>query len=294
MLGENLSSPPCTPRIRSANVQPTPREPTYTTDTYKPPSLYPNKKQKRETLEPVPPFGSVSFVSPPLTVFDSPIRTTMPSNVSFPPSTSQHKSSLPRQHSSHQSSETLYRARSPTRSVQGVRSYHDAGPMNASPPGQTPHYGVPEGAPLPTTLSRSMICDEYDRRPGSSDFQKVSTNGFDEYRALSTMEQHGRSAPEPSDGPHQSPTIEDFRRRDAARYLGRVEHEPFSAGAEYPRDAIHNPRQSDGFAPGSYEYYYTKARKRSNLPKHSTEIMRAWFDQVSRSSRVYGISLNVR
>ncbi|KAK4544666.1 hypothetical protein LTR36_003915 [Oleoguttula mirabilis] len=31
--------------------------------------------------------------------------------------------------------------------------------------------------------------------------------------------------------------------------------------------------------PSHYEYQHGKARKRSNLPKQSTEIMKTWFDQ---------------
>lgn len=34
------------------------------------------------------------------------------------------------------------------------------------------------------------------------------------------------------------------------------------------------------FVPNHYEYQQGKSRKRSNLPKQSTEIMKNWFDQV--------------
>jgi hypothetical protein len=35
------------------------------------------------------------------------------------------------------------------------------------------------------------------------------------------------------------------------------------------------------FMPSHYDYQQGKTRKRSNLPKQSTEIMKTWFDQVS-------------
>ena len=41
--------------------------------------------------------------------------------------------------------------------------------------------------------------------------------------------------------------------------------------------------QSAHFMPSEYEYQAGKARKRSNLPKQSTEIMKDWFDHVSQS-----------
>lgn len=34
------------------------------------------------------------------------------------------------------------------------------------------------------------------------------------------------------------------------------------------------------FMPSHYDYQQGKTRKRSNLPKQSTEIMKTWFDQV--------------
>lgn len=38
--------------------------------------------------------------------------------------------------------------------------------------------------------------------------------------------------------------------------------------------------QPSFFTPSAYEYQHGKVRKRSNLPKQSTEIMKTWFDQV--------------
>jgi len=38
------------------------------------------------------------------------------------------------------------------------------------------------------------------------------------------------------------------------------------------------------FMPSHYDYQQGKTRKRSNLPKQSTEIMKTWFDQVGQNN----------
>ena len=55
VLGDRISSPPQTPNVHVVPLQPSPCEPIYTSTTYKPPSLYPNKKQRTDlTFEPIP------------------------------------------------------------------------------------------------------------------------------------------------------------------------------------------------------------------------------------------------
>ncbi|TKA25320.1 hypothetical protein B0A50_06224 [Salinomyces thailandicus] len=41
----------------------------------------------------------------------------------------------------------------------------------------------------------------------------------------------------------------------------------------------YEPARAQLFMPTPFEYHHGKARKRSNLPKQSTEIMKTWFDQ---------------
>lgn len=276
-----MSSPPHIPRICSAHPQPAPREPTYTADTYKPPSLYPNKKQKTEALEPVPPYGSVSFVSPPSTTFDSPVRNTMSSNITFSASNPRYTSSISRRQSI-QRPETLRRARSPPRTVQGAppRGDDDVGPINPSLPHSIQQYGVPERLSLSASSHQAMHCAWYDRRPFASDLRRFSASRQDEYYPPPLEEQYNRNVAQQNDRAYPSPNEGDFRRRDGVGQFGRVEHDPFTPAPEFIRGSLQSARLPDGFVPAPYEYYYTKARKRSNLPKHSTEIMRAWFDQV--------------
>ena len=54
------------------------------------------------------------------------------------------------------------------------------------------------------------------------------------------------------------------------------QHEGYAKMAGYPE------AQPTFFMPSHYDYQQGKTRKRSNLPKQSTEIMKTWFDQVRR------------
>lgn len=54
----------------------------------------------------------------------------------------------------------------------------------------------------------------------------------------------------------------------------------------YAKIAGYQEAQPTFFMPSHYDYQQGKTRKRSNLPKQSTEIMKTWFDQVRRDRRV--------
>ena len=72
--------------------------------------------------------------------------------------------------------------------------------------------------------------------------------------------------------------------RDLSSVMGPFEVEPKE---RFRSDYLHRyppgTRQTSHaafFMPNHYDYQQGKARKRSNLPKQSTEIMKTWFDQV--------------
>ena len=65
--------------------------------------------------------------------------------------------------------------------------------------------------------------------------------------------------------------------RDSIRYGRPEEHQTRQLG--FPPHPYHSSVPAF-FMPSHYEYQRGKARKRSNLPKQSTEIMKTWFDQV--------------
>lgn len=274
-----MSSPPCTPRIRSSHPQPAPREPVYTADTYKPPSLYPNKKQKTTVLEPVSPFVPISF-APRRPVFNSPIRTELPVNVSYSAPHNQHNPSLTRRPSNHRP-EPLYRTRSPVNTTSLTpRPSHDTTPTSAPLPQSTQQYAVPEPMPHSASSIQPRSSGLHEKRPRSPSDRRFSSSAFDGLHRYSQEEQRGRSEAHFVSNQYRSPTTESHPQHDGVEHFQRVEQGSFRHAQELSRSPFQSGRPLDNFAPGPYEYYYTKSRKRSNLPKHSTEIMRAWFDQV--------------
>lgn len=64
--------------------------------------------------------------------------------------------------------------------------------------------------------------------------------------------------------------------REHSHYIDRdrLQHDPYSKVVGYQE------AQPTFFMPSHYDYQQGKTRKRSNLPKQSTEIMKTWFDQV--------------
>lgn len=48
----------------------------------------------------------------------------------------------------------------------------------------------------------------------------------------------------------------------------------------YAKMTGYQEAQPTFFMPSHYDHQQGKTRKRSNLPKQSTEIMKTWFDQV--------------
>lgn len=274
-----MSSPPRTPRIRSAHPQLAPREPVYTADTYKPPSLYPNKKQKTTVLEPVPPFVPVSFAPRPA-VFESPIRTSLPVNVTYSAPHAQDRSSITRPQSNHRP-EPLYRTRSPLRAPQlPPHSTYGTPPTSAPLPGSNQQYVAAEHAPHPVPSIQPRISGIHEKRPRSPNERRSSLGAFEGFQRYPHEEQRGRNDAHFMNSQYRSPTTDHHPHYDSAAQPRRVEQDPFRSGPELSNSPFQSGRPLDSFTPGPYEYYYTKSRKRSNLPKHSTEIMRAWFDQV--------------
>lgn len=53
----------------------------------------------------------------------------------------------------------------------------------------------------------------------------------------------------------------------------------------YTKMARYQDAQPTFFMPSHYDYQQGKTRKRSNLPKQSTEIMKTWFDQVNSTRK---------
>ena len=284
MLDENLFSPPRTPLIHSRQSQPVPQEPTFTARTYRPPSLYPNKKQKLEILEPVPPEVHTKFVAPLLNMFESSARVTAQPNMTFAASNSHYDSHVPRRQSLNRS-DVRYRLRSPAAAVQRVppASYRDVARLDTSSANSSQFPASTTQTPTSAASDHgraSALHPMCDSRSTLAEPRKFSMAGFDAcYHPLQNG-QRSQIATQQNKHEYSPSTTESLRRCDANGNFRRSQDDTYSTRTEFARGPYQNSGSLDGITSVQYEYYYTKARKRSNLPKHSTEIMRRWFDQV--------------
>lgn len=296
VLGDNITSPPRTPSPTGVPTQLSPREPSYTALTYKPPALYPNKKQRVEpALQSAPPFPGASstrnHLPPSLTLEPRPNGASMRPSVQFPPLSAPIDSINTR------------RASNASHSLPWGSQYHPhhskSSSNNSSFDAPARHYQTPEQTPTTSMLEPSLpkthafpgavqdpfareMRDSFAVAGDRSDSRRSSASGYATYppRPYERELPHGRQYPP---GAHFSLPVRDGYPdpRDAMRYGRPEEHARPMNGFGQP------PYQSTVpafFMPSHYEYQHGKARKRSNLPKQSTEIMKTWFDQVSQTS----------
>jgi len=272
VLGDSITSPPQTPTMLTASFQPAPREPAYTTSTYKPPSLYPNKKQRMGSLaEPAAPYSTVSSFSSP----------------GFPTASFEPKFPGVPQRPDDDTNAVLSRSR--RFSVQPANEYANTTTrMNSSH-----HYRTPEQTPTTTTfdrsfaLSQSLASAAHDQLPREYAHYGRHSTHRDARRASDAYLAGNHRLYEPNQGGYAShasrvrvetPMNEPYRPPPDDRSFGLSHRHPARSGAAF----VHGPfdaAQLPYFMPSQYEYQHGKARKRSNLPKQSTEIMKTWFDQ---------------
>ena len=241
-----ISSPPQTPGSPVQSLQPSPREPVYpTTTTYKPPSLYPNKKPRSDLYEPSsaytthPPFAS----PPPPAAAAATVRPLQPT--------------FDRLHRPHSYST----ASSPRHLTYRVRDARDTTPpsavysINTAAAESSARYRTPDATPVDThPPATAAVC-----RPPQLD---------------STRLRYGGASGAPTTDAHRVHDA-DLRERAAALPASTT------ACASTAHTAGYTNTPPTYFLSTHYNSYpHGKARKRSNLPKHSTEIMKTWFDQV--------------
>ncbi|KAM3416978.1 hypothetical protein BST61_g8563 [Cercospora zeina] len=276
VLGNNISSPPRTPSPGASPGQLAPREPSYITSTYKPPSLYPNKKQCTGSAG----FPDAATAGPrftPTATLDSSVRapSSRSSNARFPPmaTADTHRPGT------NSGSSPPWRAQSHAPKSAGSRSVHESA---------TSHYRTPEQTPTSSMLEPSY--------PRVNPFTGTAPDPF----TRQIRDSFGQSSDRPSS------------RRSSVSSYGMYPPRPYEREqarpgqyAQQTRDIYTDPRDSIryarpealqtrpvGFPPhpyqsnvppffmsSHYDYQHGKARKRSNLPKQSTEIMKTWFDQ---------------
>lgn len=165
----------------------------------------------------------------------------------------------------------------------GHRSNHEAARYYQSPE-QTPTSAAMEPFPRISTVA-GAVQDPFARemRDSFAHHDERSTS-----RRSSTVGNYSAYPPRPYDreapraqqyhqGSHYSVPVRDgFPERRESNHWH--EQQPRSMNG-YGQNSYPGPVPAF-FMPSHYEYQHGKARKRSNLPKQSTEIMKTWFDQV--------------
>lgn len=268
-----MASPPCTPTISSVASQPTPREPICNPDPYRPASLYPNKKQKTGDRNSLPSLSASSRLGAQgLAGFAlSPIR-------SHPPHIEEHASSRPRTPAIQSplttggaySSAAGFQSRLPPPPLAPTSSGIDT--LNSSQP-----YGIRQPTSQPARDERvwtgALPPFGNGARTLETDHSRFPPPRTESKPHHLPAEQRSQMHAQSPARQYPSPTLDTFRN-------GYSERAPSRSRNEYGTAAYQSEHTSDSFVPAPYEYSYPKTRKRSNLPKQSTEIMRGWFDQV--------------
>lgn len=289
MLGDKISSPPRTPSPHESAIQPSPREPSYTALTYKPPALYPNKKQRTEpALNSAPAhLGSSGFNSSfPLsaTLEPRPYSSSLRPQVQFPPLTAP-VSRINTRRPSDAAISPPWGAQYPVHAQQASSSI------------DTPasHYQTPERTPTSSMVEPSFpranafsgaVQDPFAREMRES-FARSGDHPASRRSSISNYSLYP-SRPYDREPPRGMPYQQGARHSIAVRggYADAHENPRYGRPDEMTRPMNGygpTPYQSNVpafFMPSNYEYQHGKARKRSNLPKQSTEIMKTWFDQV--------------
>lgn len=288
ILGDNITSPPRTPSPGQSPMQLGPREPSYTTATFKPPALYPNKKQKIEpTLNSAPPFPGRNSAFPPSSAIEprtsnSSITPHFPSmdsidsrRANMQPAPTSHAGNSPSWGTQYPPPNSISSRSSAETSASSYQNPEQALPSTMLQPSM-PRVN-PFSAPAQDPFAREMR-DSFAHPAERPSSRRSSTSGYGVFAPRGSDREPLRPSPFQPGARYTPPLRESYSEsRDSIRYMRPEEH--------HHRQAIFPPHSYQSnvpafFMPSHYEYQHGKARKRSNLPKQSTEIMKTWFDQV--------------
>jgi hypothetical protein len=245
-------SPPATPPSQGHSLQPLPREPIYDHQpTYKPAALYPNKRTRTD---------SGWDARTPERTFPEAAPTSLP----YMPT--RHEETRPR---------SQFDLPTPSSRSPIIHSHHaspDLRGQRADLPRTYPSPALPRSDvyatsdPMLTARNRSSMYSNASSVSQDEDMRRHS--GYGEYQPQPPRE---RYAVEP---PRQSymPAAANGMHREEYPQVARLDVPQPYGNAPYPYSHAF-------FVPSHYEYQNGKSRKRSNLPKQSTEIMKRWFDE---------------
>jgi len=143
-------------------------------------------------------------------------------------------------------------------------------------------YPPPQGlhAPQEPRVSLGWGSDhQFSRRSSTDTYGSYSRHSWEHPHVRRPSYQHQPGVP------LHMPPREEFGPRLNETGYRRSEYPPSQQAPLFAHG--YEPAQSAYFMPSQYEYQHGKARKRSNLPKQSTEIMKTWFDQVSTAKTLW-------
>ncbi|EMC93849.1 hypothetical protein BAUCODRAFT_212345 [Baudoinia panamericana UAMH 10762] len=306
VISDHVTSPPQTPTTVGAPPHPCPREPIYTATTYRPPALYPNKRPRLEppsgSASPLPSVNRISLSGATRSLSDRAFpNAEVPSFRENDPNrrySVQHellvrRDSAPYPHaplSSFRSDPNFTEygnstAISHSRPSGGLRNLPSPRPDYAL---RGPSDYVPISTPCvdfpgPLTMRVGGSVEYLERSDSPARLASERADCFEPFRGVERPphDEHGSRSEEHNGNPH-------LPLRSAPPVVPPTRYE-----------TMHCP---PFFTPSQYEYQHGKARKRSNLPKSSTEIMKTWFDQnianpypseeqKAHFSRITGISM---
>lgn len=269
VLDGAITSPPNTPPTQQRFFSSGPREPAFSASTYKPPAFYPNKKPRTEGgLDPSPTFKSRSSLSSP----GAPTAVVDERRQPF------YQAPTLRQEHTYPGTVNYHHSRG---LIDDAHSRSGAKTANGS-------YRSPEMAPYSSirtdhsSSSHMRPSADYYASSSADRYALPSERSFAERRSSVVNAPHPLDAPRaaypPSRSPHYSLPLREDSSISKEHYVDRSRlHAPDVYNRLGYEDA-----QPTFFMPSHYDYQQGKTRKRSNLPKQSTEIMKTWFDQVGQ------------
>ena len=295
VLADAISSPPQTPRAETTSRQPSPREPTINTYTFKPPALYPNKKVRNDLPTQYwlddRQSCALNNAAAGTTSRDPKRFNVAPLADAFP---------VPK----------------------GRRGSSQASLTSSGPPMATSNLSFSPGSnrfSLSSERHGHKACGRTDRDPRSSERAPVSPTSQNSFLQSDFVDPNRRMSreqsrdlgenmyftarvchPRPPIAPMQDIKRElDHNRWPAASDAAYRAHEQ-SRGEHMRRDSVNTNlvayrtscgvNQAAFFLPPHCDYQQGKSRKRTNLPKQSTEIMKNWFDQVRQYTQSIDVS----
>ncbi|WPH05089.1 Homeobox protein TGIF1 [Acrodontium crateriforme] len=280
VLSGSLHTPPKTPHRHGAALPPS-LEPSHTT-SYHPLSLYPHKKQRtysRNLLERCDQEDAAHGIS-----------VHRPADAK-PVTAANERSS----HTSPQQSLPIHRRQDSVVVPSSTRGQPTHYATSNDAPVETSSSSLPHRTPQPRSMSTTVESNFslplqmtrlndaavwHDRPPQSqaSGSPGLRKHDLRPVRSYDTNLFSLSNSPCPHLIRHRTPTNDRYNRPEGLNY-DRMERVPVHVDSNVAHIPYEYSPASMYTMSNDYDFQHSKARKRGNLPKQSTEIMKTWFDQ---------------